>query len=112
VALTLALRVAVPILLTILSLFFGKGMREAAKSVQEAGKTAVEAVERAKTLLKGEPPPAQASAKGARKAGIRIEPAGEERRRARFGAPGADEDEELAEEEAAEEAEEKEKRRS
>lgn len=53
VAVTLALGVFVPILFTILSVVFGKGMREAGRTTRSAGKVAVEAMERAKEIVRG-----------------------------------------------------------
>lgn len=52
-AVTLALRVAIPIVFTVLSIVFGKSWREAAKNVGEAGRVATEAMERAKLFLRG-----------------------------------------------------------
>jgi len=52
-AVTLALRVAIPLVFTLLSIVFGKSWREAAKSVNEAGRVAVEAMARAKAVVSG-----------------------------------------------------------
>ncbi len=53
VAVLLSLRVAVPFVLTILSIFFGKGMRQAAQRTDEAGKLANENLVRAKGAVRG-----------------------------------------------------------
>lgn len=52
-ALTLTLRVVVPMVLTILSLFFGRGLLRAASRVSEAGDRAVAAVGRARDVVSG-----------------------------------------------------------
>jgi hypothetical protein len=52
-AVTLMLRVAVPVLLTLLSVIFGRGMREAAKRVGESGKTAAGAIARVRAGVRG-----------------------------------------------------------
>lgn len=51
VAVAIALQVVVPILLTFLSLFFGRGLRTAAKTVHEAGERAVSAIGRARVVV-------------------------------------------------------------
>jgi tRNA A-37 threonylcarbamoyl transferase component Bud32 len=53
VAVTVALRVAVPLAFTLLSLVFGKGMRRAGGSVSDAGKIAVDAIGRARDAVGG-----------------------------------------------------------
>ena len=53
VALTLSLRVAVPVFLTVLSVIFGKSLREASSRAYAAGTTAYEAIERAKDTIRG-----------------------------------------------------------
>ncbi len=58
VAVALALQVFVPILLTFLSLFFGRGLRTAARSVHDAGGRAVQAIGRAREVVqRGLQPP-------------------------------------------------------
>jgi len=63
VAVTIALRVVVPIVFSLLSVVFGKGMRDAAKQVSRAGETATEAIARARDAINGNPigptPPAK-----------------------------------------------------
>ncbi len=53
VALTLSLRVVVPVFLTVLSVIFGKSLREASSRAYAAGTTAYEAIERAKDTIRG-----------------------------------------------------------
>jgi hypothetical protein len=53
IAITLSLRVAVPVVLTILSVIFGKSLRVASSRVHAAGGTAHEAIERAKDVVRG-----------------------------------------------------------
>ena len=55
VAVMLALRVVVPTVILILSIFFGKGMRPAARGVIEAGKRAEAAMAKARDVLRGRP---------------------------------------------------------
>jgi tRNA A-37 threonylcarbamoyl transferase component Bud32 len=100
IAVMVALRVVVPVLLTVLSVFFGKGMRNAAKRVFEAGKTAHEAMERAKGVIRSQ---VQEAPGGARIAEQPEEnPARTKARIATDEAEAPDEDEARAEEEAAE----------
>jgi serine/threonine protein kinase len=58
VAVAIALHVIVPIVLIVLSLFFGRGLREAARSVSEAGNRAGAAIGRARSVVQGRPPDA------------------------------------------------------
>jgi serine/threonine protein kinase len=91
IAVVLALRVVVPTILTLLSLFFGKGLRRAAANVSDAGRIAVAAIARAQNSLRGiEPEP-----------GVRVaEPAPAPRRIARDEDEDEDDDDEEAENEA------------
>jgi hypothetical protein len=66
-AVTLALRVAIPLVFTLLSIVFGKSWREAAKSVNEAGRVANEAMARAKAVVSGRADYAQGAP------GVRVE---------------------------------------
>ena len=56
VAVAIALHVIVPIVLIVLSLFFGRGLRDAARSVSEAGNRAGAAIARARSVVQGRPP--------------------------------------------------------
>jgi hypothetical protein len=115
IAVTLALRTAIPIAFTILSVIFGKSWREAARTVSNAGKIAVDSIENAKGVVSGRPVPK------AREAGapeVRVNVPEEERRarvdtgapaerKARSGPPSGDEQAEIeaqAEREAEREA--------
>jgi tRNA A-37 threonylcarbamoyl transferase component Bud32 len=95
IAVGLALRVVVPTVLTILSLFFGAGLRRAAESTREAGRVAHAAIRRAqKSLDRSAPEP-----------GVRVaepEPAPEPVPQARIAQD--DDGDEDADEEAEEEA--------
>jgi hypothetical protein len=84
IAVTVALRVIVPVVLTVLSVVFGKGMRRAADTVSDAGKRATAAIRRTR----------------ADEVRIRVEQEAEAPR-LRIGATGADDEEEAAEDEAA-----------
>lgn len=67
IAVTLALGVFVPVLFTILSVVFGKGLREAARTTRNAGKVAVAAMKRAKhVVVYGAPPEAEDEVIGVR----------------------------------------------
>lgn len=96
-AVTLALRVTIPIVFTILSAVFGKSWREAAKSVGEAGRVATEAMERAKSVVRGH----AEMGEGERASGMRVE-VPEEGPRVRVDPEGeaADDRDERAEREA------------
>ncbi len=54
IAVLVSLRAVVPTLLSVLSIFFGKPLREAAARVREAGVTAHEALERGKRRVRGQ----------------------------------------------------------
>lgn len=54
IAVLIALRAIVPTLLSVLSIFFGKALRNAAGSVREAGNVAHESIERAKLVIRGQ----------------------------------------------------------
>jgi hypothetical protein len=56
VAVAIALHVIVPIVLIVLSLFFGRGLRDAARTVSEAGNRAGAAIARARSVVSGRPP--------------------------------------------------------
>jgi hypothetical protein len=79
IAVTLVLRVGLPVAFTMVSLIFGKSWREAAKSISNAGKVAVESIDRARDIVRG-------------RAGIETgepgAPGAEENAREREGAPG------------------------
>jgi serine/threonine protein kinase len=66
IAVTLALRVFIPVLFALMSIVFGRGMRDAARKVSEAGRQAVGAMSQAKDFLRGKAPPSEAGAEGAR----------------------------------------------
>jgi hypothetical protein len=92
--LILVLRVKVPIVLTVLSVVFGKGLRNAAREVAEAGRSVGEAIERAKTMLRD-------GARGeARRQRVAV-PAEAPPERVRVADPGAYDEAELAAEEEA-----------
>jgi tRNA A-37 threonylcarbamoyl transferase component Bud32 len=59
IAVLVALRAIVPTVLTVLSIFFGKALRNAAAHVREAGGTAHETIERAKVVIRGQTEPAR-----------------------------------------------------
>jgi hypothetical protein len=59
-ALTLTLRVAVPIVLNILSILFGRALSRAASSVSDAGARADAAIGRARAVVRGEAQPPRA----------------------------------------------------
>lgn len=109
-AVTLALRVAIPVVFTLLSIVFGKSWRDAAKNVSQAGKIAIEAMGRAKTMMSGR---ADATHVGA--PGVRVD-VPEEGRRVRVDADAwaaSDRDERAEREaEAAREADEERRRRA
>ncbi len=69
IAVTLALRVAIPVVFTVFSVIFGKTWREAARSVYRAGKVATESMERAKAVVSGREDPRQAEGT----TGVRVE---------------------------------------
>jgi hypothetical protein len=83
IAVTLALRVAIPLVFTLLSIVFGKSWREAARSVGQAGKVATESMERAKAVLSGRSdlPQSEGAATGVRvevpeeRPRVRVDPA-------------------------------------
>jgi Protein kinase domain len=52
IAVGLTLRVLIPVLFAILSIVFGKGLRTAGKTVNNAGKVAIRAMERAKGVVR------------------------------------------------------------
>ncbi|MRG94960.1 serine/threonine protein kinase [Polyangium spumosum] len=98
----LAIRVALPILLTMLSIVFGKALREAATMVKDAGKMAHASIERAKVTIRN-----RSEDPGISGPRIEVHEVGDEAapKRVRVdvdGASDADEDERRAEEEAAE----------
>lgn len=109
VAVAIAVRALVPALLTILSVIFGKSLRNASTRVYEAGTRAHEAMERAKALIRTQ---VEGTTGGARIAAQpEEEPPGPKARIAVDEAETSDEDEAQAEEEAAE-AEAAQKKRS
>jgi len=75
IAVTLALRVAVPTVLTILSIFFGEGLRRAAANTRTAGKVAAAAIGRTRRALARDPstPPVRVEVAGAPDPRIRVE---------------------------------------
>jgi hypothetical protein len=115
IAVTLALRTAIPIAFTVLSVFFGKSWREAARTVSNAGKAAVDSIENAKGAVSGGAVP---DTRGAAAPEVRVDVPEEERRvrvdtgappgqKARSGPPSRDEQAEIeaqAEREAEREA--------
>jgi serine/threonine protein kinase len=115
VAVTVTLRALVPVLLTMLSLVFGKGLRDASKLVNEAGKTASASMERVKELIRaraeGAPidtRPVEPSEGAAPRVRVRVDEQAK-----KSAVEDTNEDDALAEEEAAEaEAKKKGQRRS
>jgi hypothetical protein len=83
VVVSLALNVVVPLLLTLLSLLFGRGLRRAAHAVRLAGDRAVAAIDESRADLgRGwAPPPART--------GVRVDPDGGRRVRVSTGNEGA-----------------------
>ena len=71
VAVAIALHVVVPVVLIVLSLFFGRGLRDAARSVSEAGNRAGAAIARARSVVQGRPPESEDGVGSA--AGPRVE---------------------------------------
>jgi len=102
IAVLVSLRALVPALLTVLSVFFGKGLREASRRVAAAGDVAHSAMERAKDAIRGRTGVAPTNAR------IAVDARGprEDAKRVRFDVDddAAAEEEQRAEEEAAEEA--------
>jgi hypothetical protein len=58
----IALQIVVPLLLAFLSLFFGPGLRRAARAVEEAGRRATAAMGRARGRIRGHAPPREEEA--------------------------------------------------
>jgi len=56
VLVSFATQVVVPLVLITLSIVFGRSMRDAAETVRDAGKTAVEGLHRSRQWLRGQPP--------------------------------------------------------
>jgi hypothetical protein len=56
VVVSLATQLVVPLVLLLLSVMFGRAMREAAQTVREAGKSAVENIHRSRRWLRGDLP--------------------------------------------------------
>jgi hypothetical protein len=108
ISVTLALRVAVPIVLTLLSVVFGKGMREAAGQVSAGGKAGAEAIRRARDLLESGTDEASATppgAEGARSRGPRIDEDEVRRAGGRVAQPAEVDEDEDEDEDAEAEAE-------
>jgi hypothetical protein len=82
-AVILALRVMLPILFHLLAIVFGRGMREAASRMEEAGKAAGEALRRAKEAVSGAEDDAPR---------IRVVPVAEDADRSRIAAQDLDDD--------------------
>lgn len=113
VAVNLVLRGAIPVVFTILSVFFGKSWREAARNVSKAGKVAVDSMERARAVVSGHAAP---GASGSTEEGIRVdarpEPTGRRVRMDPGARPGPVSPDEQAEIEAEAEREADEERRA
>ncbi len=73
IAVLVSLRAIVPTLLSVLSIFFGKPLRDAAARVREASGMAHEALERAKQVVRGQTEPSQSGIRS----GVRVDVADE-----------------------------------
>ncbi len=111
IAVLVGLRAIVPALLTVLSVFFGKPLKDAAARTHEAGLTAHESMERAKAVIRGH---AEPTPLGGPRIEVRSVDPANEASRVRIDADDVNqqaEDEQAAEDEAGE-AESKQKRRT
>jgi tRNA A-37 threonylcarbamoyl transferase component Bud32 len=106
VAVIVALRAVVPAVLTVLSVFFGKALREAARKTSESGDTAVRLIRQTKDMMRGqiEPQPGQSAGAASTPKGTEARPDGAPRVRVAQddkARSAREEEERLAEEEAA-----------